>query len=100
MTIAAVIVITLGILFILLLFAALLNVSSRCSRRDEAYYLLHPPDEIQKAVKRPDGNTATGYQPDHDSSANRCVCCGDVIPEGKQVCVICEQRMNPDKAWW
>lgn len=23
---------------------------------------------------------------------NRCVCCGEVIPEGRQVCPICEAR--------
>lgn len=25
-------------------------------------------------------------------SENRCVVCGDVIPEGRQVCPICEAR--------
>lgn len=25
---------------------------------------------------------------------NRCVCCGDIIPEGRQICPICEQRKN------
>lgn len=25
---------------------------------------------------------------------NRCVCCGDIIPEGRQVCVNCEYEAN------
>ena len=25
-------------------------------------------------------------------SENRCICCGDVIPEGRHVCPICEAR--------
>lgn len=25
-----------------------------------------------------------------DFNADRCVCCGDVIPEGRQVCPACE----------
>lgn len=25
-------------------------------------------------------------------NANKCVCCGDVIPEGRQVCLICERK--------
>ena len=24
------------------------------------------------------------------TSDNRCICCGDIIPEGRQVCKICE----------
>ena len=25
---------------------------------------------------------------------NRCICCGDIIPEGRQVCLACEQKEN------
>lgn len=25
---------------------------------------------------------------------NRCVCCGAIIPEGRQVCPVCEQKAN------
>ena len=25
---------------------------------------------------------------------NRCVCCGRIIPEGRQVCPICEQKVQ------
>lgn len=25
-------------------------------------------------------------------NVNRCVCCGEIIPEGRQVCPICEKR--------
>lgn len=25
---------------------------------------------------------------------DRCVCCGDVIPEGRMVCVMCERTLN------
>ena len=33
---------------------------------------------------------------------NRCVMCGEIIPEGRQVCLICERKANerqtdPDK---
>ena len=33
---------------------------------------------------------------------NRCVCCGRIIPEGRQVCPICEQKARKkDKAdYW
>lgn len=26
----------------------------------------------------------------------RCVCCGEIIPEGRQVCPQCERRKKPD----
>jgi hypothetical protein len=29
---------------------------------------------------------------DTEGNANRCVCCGDVIPEGRQVCPKCERQ--------
>lgn len=25
---------------------------------------------------------------------NRCICCGAIIPEGRQVCLTCEQKEN------
>ena len=28
---------------------------------------------------------------------NRCVCCGEIIPEGRQVCPYCEQIMREDE---
>lgn len=28
---------------------------------------------------------------------NRCVCCGDIIPEGRMICPICERESNPQK---
>ena len=34
---------------------------------------------------------------------NRCVCCGRIIPEGRQVCPICEKNAGKrEKAeyWW
>ena len=27
---------------------------------------------------------------EQDRNANRCVCCGEIIPEGRQVCPFCE----------
>ena len=24
---------------------------------------------------------------------NRCICCGEIIPEGRQVCYICEHKI-------
>ena len=27
-----------------------------------------------------------------DDNINRCVCCGEVIPEGRQVCLYCETK--------
>ena len=32
-------------------------------------------------------------------SENRCVCCGEVIPEGSQVCLHCEQNVEHRKQW-
>lgn len=29
---------------------------------------------------------------------NRCVCCGKIIPEGRQICLDCEDKINSDKA--
>ena len=29
---------------------------------------------------------------------NRCVCCGDIIPEGRQVCPACEAGQLPNRA--
>lgn len=28
---------------------------------------------------------------------DRCVCCGAIIPEGRQVCPVCERRANENK---
>lgn len=28
---------------------------------------------------------------------NRCIVCGDIIPEGRMVCPICERESNPQK---
>lgn len=28
--------------------------------------------------------------------ADRCVCCGEIIPEGRQVCPQCEGRVEKD----
>lgn len=25
---------------------------------------------------------------------NRCICCGEIIPEGRQVCINCEKAME------
>ena len=34
-------------------------------------------------------------QKDHyDGNENRCVCCGDIIPEGRQVCIKCEKSAD------
>lgn len=27
---------------------------------------------------------------------NRCICCGEVIPEGRQVCPDCEEKNDTD----
>lgn len=27
-------------------------------------------------------------------SENRCVCCGEIIPEGRQICKKCEEEAN------
>lgn len=31
----------------------------------------------------------------------RCVCCGEIIPEGRQVCILCERKANAafQKRW-
>lgn len=100
MSITALIVIGLGVLLVLLLIAGLLDVSSRCSRREEAYYRLHPPDAFAMTAKESDGNTATTKQLDCDRTANRCVCCGEIIPEGTQVCANCSSRILPADPWW
>ena len=30
---------------------------------------------------------------------NRCVCCGEIIPEGRQVCEICMRMAEPANVW-
>lgn len=32
-------------------------------------------------------------------SENRCVMCGDIIPEGRMVCPACENKVIDPKAW-
>ena len=34
-----------------------------------------------------------------DTSADRCVCCGDIIPEGRMVCPECERKAKEMKRW-
>lgn len=31
----------------------------------------------------------------------RCICCGEIIPEGRQVCILCERKANAasQKRW-
>lgn len=31
-------------------------------------------------------------QPEHNTNTDRCICCGDVIPEGRTVCWKCEHE--------
>jgi hypothetical protein len=31
-----------------------------------------------------------------ESLQNRCVCCGEIIPEGRQVCPMCEKKGYKD----
>ena len=31
-----------------------------------------------------------------DTKVNRCVCCGEIIPEGRQVCLNCESEVQED----
>lgn len=33
------------------------------------------------------------HQKPSDKDQNTCVCCGDVIPEGQQICPKCENKM-------
>lgn len=28
---------------------------------------------------------------------NRCVCCGEVIPEGRQICIVCERKESKNE---
>ena len=84
------ILIGMAVVGIVLFYAGLMKVASRCSQKEEAYYRLHPPDR----------KSGTGDQTDYDSSADRCVCCGEIIPEGTQVCSNCNGRTDKPDAWW
>ena len=33
-------------------------------------------------------------------NAERCVCCGEIIPEGQQVCFRCSEKANQQNVWW
>lgn len=33
-------------------------------------------------------------------SENRCVCCGEIIPEGRQICIICENNALLEGLKW
>lgn len=33
-------------------------------------------------------------------NVERCVCCGEIIPEGRQVCPACEKKANKEDGWW
>lgn len=74
-------------------FAAMFKVASESSRREEDYYALHPPD------RRHTGTTAR-HPLDSDPNVNRCVCCGEIIPEGLQVCSSCEQKQRLGNGWY
>ena len=42
-------------------------------------------------------------QPTHTlpgDNAERCVCCGEIIPEGRQICPACEKKANKEDGWW
>ena len=82
----------LTIVGVILLFAALFKVSSENSQREEAYYRLHPPDRKS--------STSNHHQLDNDPNVNRCVCCGEIIPEGVQTCPSCEQKQRLNNGWW
>lgn len=30
---------------------------------------------------------------------NRCICCGDIIPEGQQICKKCKEEAENEKAY-
>lgn len=75
-------------------FAALFKVSSESSHREEDYYALHPPD------RRHTSTAKARHQLDSDPNVNRCVCCGEIIPEGLQVCSSCEQKQRLGNGWY
>ena len=77
----------------ILFFAAMFKVSSENSRREEGYYAAHPPNRKNRS--------ASGHhQLDNDPNVNRCVCCGEIIPEGLQVCSSCEQKQRLGNGWY
>lgn len=44
----------------------------------------------------------TSMPPVYDWSldnSNRCVCCGELIPEGRQVCPSCERKASENRAY-
>ncbi len=36
-------------------------------------------------------------QPPASDNSDRCICCGEVIPEGRQVCPMCEEASGEKK---
>ena len=42
------------------------------------------------ASSRADKNSEVEYRRQIQSNCDRCVCCGEVVPEGRQVCPNCE----------
>lgn len=91
-----------GLAFVgfVLFLLSLAKIASRNSRREEAYYRLHPPDRSNGPGKGKHPDSHTGNQADHDSNANRCVCCGEIIPEGQQTCMYCQRRAEQADVWW
>lgn len=44
-------------------------------------------EEVKKEVEKCIMNIGDKY-----GTENKCVCCGEIIPEGRQVCVKCESK--------
>ena len=79
---------------VVLVCMALAKAASRISRMEEAHHALHLSDS--KAPKTENGAEALNG----DRNTERCVCCGEIIPEGQQVCKRCSEQAQQQNAWW
>lgn len=78
---------------LIVFYGGLMEASARSSRLEEQEYLrLHPPDRKDDA--------AASRRMDNDTSSERCVCCGEIIPEGRQVCSSCEEKRREGTNAW
>ena len=70
----------------------LLCAAAGIIRRQAALLEMHGIQTEDGALEREQWETLEGIRQIAGTDENRCVCCGEVIPEGRLVCPVCERR--------
>lgn len=70
----------------------LLCAAAGIIQRQAALLEMHGIQTEDGKLERDTRETLEGIRQIAGTDENRCVCCGRVIPEGRQVCPLCERR--------